>query len=393
MTNEITNTMKLLTNYNVKKTLTENYSNLFNDDKYVFDFVLSENNKYLIVMDQLFIAGGDGKSVGSIWENTYIFNEILTENLEKLNIISESTKNEISNQLNNIQWTKEIILECITTKNTLFEEEEGLWSKFKKGVSNLGSKISAAAMPIVKTLFNKGVLPFLRWVRRMTYTNIGIVIDVVVSILAMKANAAVWGLIVLLDIYEIATGDYDPKDPTRKDMPYILLIGDLMGFLFSGAISAMWKGLVNPIKTQGVRKAAPKLVPYLEKMAEKIPSLKNSLSSIIDALTKKFGSTGILSTIVRSIDKVLGGLLDFFKKLLSKEGLKSSATGGVVLGAVKGIEHQMGKMSKEKSEKFASAMTNAEKKLQGTFGKAEVKVDPAIMKNKEDKLRELGLII
>ena len=48
---------------------------------FVFDFVLTENEKYVIIMDQVFVAGGDGTSIGSIWENTYIFNEMINESI------------------------------------------------------------------------------------------------------------------------------------------------------------------------------------------------------------------------------------------------------------------------------------------------------------------------
>ena len=34
------------------------------NQEYVFDIVLTENNKYLIFMDQVFVNGGDGNSIG-----------------------------------------------------------------------------------------------------------------------------------------------------------------------------------------------------------------------------------------------------------------------------------------------------------------------------------------
>lgn len=389
MVNDITNRMKLLTNYDVKKTLTENIAEI-NKNDFVFDFVLSENNKYLIIMDQLFVANGDGNSIGSIWENTHIFNEILIEGLNKVNTLTESVKNDLTLTLNNIKWTKEIIKESISS-NIISEQEKSLWDRFTSGVSDLASKFKQANIELIGKIFNQGVLPFLRWIRRSAYTNIGLVIDVVVSFLAVKSGAIVWGLIVLLDIYEIATGDYDPKDDDRKMMPYLLLIGDLLSFLFSGVTGLAWKAVTKQIQKQGIKKAAPKLAPYLEKLANKIPSLKSMLKPIADTLTKKFGSSGVIPTIVRGIDKVLGGLMDFLNKLFSREGLKATLAGGGVLGVVKGVEGAMSNMSQENSEKMATTMMDFEQKMKNRFGGAEPE------KNAEDEaiinaLKSLGHI-
>lgn len=322
--------IKLLMNYDSSKTLNENYD-LLNNKDIIFDFVLTEDNKYLIMMDQVFVNGGDGKSIGSIWENSNVFNEIFLENFIKKSPINESIDSDFFIFLNNITWDKTLVSECLKTIDTINEQEESLWDRIK-------SKVSDTSLNMVKAIFKKGVLPFLRWVRRSAYTDIGIVVDVVVSILALKTNAAVWGLIVLLDIYEIATNDFDPNDPDRKEMPYILILGDVLSFLFSGAVGAIWKRTGKSIMTKGLKNTVPKLIPYLEKIGEKIPFLKNSLNSFVKTLSEKMGSSGVISTIMRSIDNVLSGLLDFIQKLFSREGLKATITGGAVLGAVKGLE-------------------------------------------------------
>lgn len=373
MTTDITNRIKLLTNYNVKNTLTENVEKL-NNDQFVFDFVLSENNKYLIIMDQLFVANGDGNSIGSIWENTHIFNEILIESINNVATLTESIKTDLVSKITNIKWSKEIIKESIST-NIILEQEKSLWDSFTSGVSNLADKIGQANIELITKIFNQGVLPFLRWVRRSAYTNIGLVIDVVMSFLAVKSSAIVWGIIVLLDIYEIATGDYDPQDSDRKMLPYLLLIGDVLAFLFSGVISVTWKALAKQIHTQGIKKVAPKFIPYLEKLAEKIPSLKSMLTPIANTLTQKFGSSGIISLIIRSIDKILGGLMDFLNKLFSREGLKATLSGVAVLGTVKGAEHYMNNMSQENSEKMATKLVDFDQKMRNRFGYTEPKND------------------
>lgn len=378
------NKIKLFINYDVKKTLQENHSLVFDKENYLFDFVLTEDNKYLIIMDQLFVAGGNGKTIGTIWENTHIFTEIIKNNKS----LTESIKDEINTLLEGFVWSREIIEESL--KSRLINEETGFFDTLKSGLSNVAGKIGQANVELFSKMFKEGVLPFLRWVRRSAYTNIGIVVDVVLAILAVKTNAVIWGLIVLLDIYEISTGDFDPKDPDRMNMPYLLLIGDLLAFVFTGAIGAMWKGVVKVIKTKGIKSAAPKMIPYLEKLAQKIPSLKSSLTNIANMLTKKFGNSGVISTIIRSIDSVLGGLLNFINRLFSREGLKASLTGAGVLGAVKGTEKVMQNTSSDSG--LGQKMVGFEKTLQNKFGEVSLKVSDKDRDAAINKFSELGYI-
>jgi len=193
---------------------------------FVFDFVLTENEKYVIIMDNVFVAGGDGNTIGSIWEHTYIFNELINESISKMETLNEEVKVNINNIVESIVWKKDLVSEWIADKGVI---SEGLWDSIKAGVKNIGSTLSSAAIETAKTVFNQGVLPALRWVRRGLYTGVGIVIDVIVSILAAKTNAIVWFVVVLLDIYEIGSGDYDPQDPGRMQMPFFFLIADLIG--------------------------------------------------------------------------------------------------------------------------------------------------------------------
>ena len=71
---------------------------------FVFDFILTENEKYVIIMDQVFVAGGDGNSIGSIWEHTYIFNEIINESISKLETLNEEVRTNINNIVESIEW-------------------------------------------------------------------------------------------------------------------------------------------------------------------------------------------------------------------------------------------------------------------------------------------------
>lgn len=308
---------------------------------FVFDFVLTENNKYLIMMDEVFVAGGDGKSIGSIWENTYVFNELIKESLTKLgDTITESVHSEVNNILENTKWSKEMVYEWIKN-GEIINEGEGLWDTIKSGASTAWDGIKSGVKNVTGTImkgmewvFKNGVLPFLRWVRRGLYTGVGMVIDVVVSILAVKTNAIVWAIVVLLDIYEIATNDYDPKDPERKESPFMFLIGDALSLVLTAAIGKVFSKSIPMIKKVGVKKAAPTMVKMLDSLATKIPSLKGTLKNAGDSLAKKFKGDTVISVILRSIDSVLTKLQAFLGKLLSKQGAKAVAVGVATAGVV-----------------------------------------------------------
>ena len=338
---------------------------------FVFDFVLTENEKYLIIMDQVFVAGGDGNSIGSIWEHTHIFNELVNESISKIETLNEDIKTNISNIVESIEWKKELVLEWIKEKRVISEGET--WDKFKAGVSSIASKVGNAAVEAAKAIFFKGILPALRWVRRGLYTGVGIVIDVVVSILAAKTNAIVWFVVVLLDIYEIATGDYDPQDPDRMQMPFFFLIADLIGCVFTGAAAFAFKKAAPIVASQGLKKGAPTMVKMVEGLAQKIPSLKGQLKGVADTLAKKIGpsSTGIIGKILSFIDNILTKFATFLQRLFSKEGIKATATGGAVLGVGKVVEKGLGKL--DKGNKIGTAIASFDQKLKDKTGLGQAK--------------------
>lgn len=338
---------------------------------FVFDFVLTENEKYLIIMDQVFVAGGNGKSVGSIWENTHIFNEIINETVSKLNTLNEEVLNNVNTIVESIQWDKELVSEWIKEKESI---SEGLWDSITSVASTSLKSLSSVAIETAKTIFNKGVLPALRWVRRGLYTGVGIVIDVIVSILAAKTNAIVWFVVVLLDIYEIATGDYDPQDPGRMQMPFFFLIADLIGCVFTGAAALTMRKAAPTVAKQGLKRGAPTMVKMVEGLSQKIPSLQGSLKNVANTLMTKLGpsSKGIIGKILGFIDSILTKFSVFLNKLISKEGAKAGATGGAVLGVGKVIEKGMEKL--DKSGKVGSSIASLEKSIQNKTGLGKLKV-------------------
>jgi len=339
---------------------------------YVFDFVLTENNKYVILMDQVFVEGGNGKSIGSIWDNTHIFTEILKESISKIETITESVKEEMSTVFESFVWTKEDVTIWVKEDKIIEEQEKSWWEKTKE----LGGKVLSGASSIAMSAFKNGILPFMRWIRRNATTNIGIVIDVAVAILSFKSSALVWAVIVLIDIYEIVTGDYDPKEPERQQMPFFYLISDLLAVVLTAGSALLFRKAIPVIVKSGQKGASSTIINFMKTILNKLPGVKNTLKTVLETLKKKFPSGGnVISSISRGIETVLSKLEQFIKKLFPALG------GGVVgLGIVKGTEASIGALDKEGKlgqtvQKFDKSVQQTVANITGKENIGQLKVD------------------
>jgi hypothetical protein len=335
--------------------------NIKNQKDYVFDLVITENNKYLIFMDHVFLPNSNGESIGTIWENTFIFDELLKESIKKIKGINESIENKINAIFENITWKKEDIVEWIKDVDVITEEEGGFLNKLVSGAKNIGGKIVSSLSSMAMSAFKNGVLPLLRWVRRNAQTNIGIVVDAIIAFFSFKSSAVVWLLIVALDIYEIATGDYDPKDPQRMQMPFFYLISDLLSAVLTAGFGVLFKKAAPTIAKEGIKN--PTIKNALIKLIDKIPGAKNSIINVLKTMeTKMPTGKSIISKIINSIDNVLSQLINFIRRLFSREGVQAAGSGVVALGASKGVE-QLIKAS-GKGEQLGGAIVKTDKYLQ-----------------------------
>lgn len=346
--------IRLMMNYNTSKTLSENKEivsiiDKSNDTDFLFDFVISESNGILIYMDSVFSAKHG--FIGNLWENTWVFNEIIRENINNYSsLIGESVEKDLDSILMSINWTKEFVAECILGVGTLsegFSINEQFLDKLKAGAKRIKKGIDATGRAIAKgtrqviskaaeygkKLLAGPILGTLRWIRRNIYTNVGMVVDIVTSMLPATTgiNKIVWGMIVILDIYEILNSDHDPEDPERAQMPYVGLIGDLISAIFTvgvGAIFRASKSVVSKGLAAGGKKAAVKLpsqlTTILKKLLDYLPNVKGLIQSVSNFLEKNLPSIkGILDFVFRGIDKVIKLIEDSITQLLSKTGAKA----------------------------------------------------------------------
>lgn len=208
---------------------------------------------------------------------------------------------------------------------------ENWWDNIKQGASNVWGNIKKGATKVLNNviipIIKKGVLPFLRWIRRGLNSYIGMVIDIIASLFpTVVVMKAIWGMIVMLDIYEIGTGDYDPKDPMRAQAPILMLIPDLISLIFT-AVAGKFVG--TGIKTAGVgffKTLSPSMKNLLTRLIEYLPRLKPFLDEASKVLTRFFG-TGFgkfIGKIFGFLDRVIEKLVVQFTSLFNLKTIGKS---------------------------------------------------------------------
>lgn len=349
--------IKLRMNYDSSKTLNENLdvlkpqSSAVELNDYVFDFVITENKKYVIYMDEVFSGG---KLIGNIWENTWVITEIIKESLMStapVDMLREEASKTVEFVLEGIEWTKETVSQIIKeyhTSGVILEQtynpfNKDFWStknasKIGTQVVNktkeIGNKVLSVGKEYANKLLMGAFIPALRWIRRNANTSIGIVVDIVTAMIPVTAgaNKLVWVMIVILDMWEIKNKNYDPEDPDRASNPYMFLVTDLISLAFTAAAGAATKAGLK----QGVKKAPSATVKMLKALLEKIPWLKNTIKSFGDLIMKYIPKAKpVINSVFGFIDNILINVEKFISQLFSKKGAAATATGLVAAWAVK----------------------------------------------------------
>ena len=266
------------------------------------------------------------KKILKEWDNKFNNNfRLLNENVE---LITESLKTK--------ELWDEVSLIC---ERTWAEWGKQTWQRAKnvgkaiggaitKGAKAVWSGISSAAKAIIMPIINQGVIPFLRWLRRNLNTYMGMIVDIVASMFPTYiVMRIIWGLIVLMDIYEILKNDYDPKDPSRKEMPFIGLIGDVLSLLFTAVVGKTTKAALKTAIKTGVTSGTTKKV--LKQLIDNLPKLKGFLDNAKSFIDKFFGKAAgdIVSFIFNGVDTIITKLINFIKSTFKIGTNIAKATG------------------------------------------------------------------
>jgi len=386
--------INLLMNFDSKKTLNENRGNLSsNDDGYIFDFVITENGKYMILADNL--VSTELGYIGNIWENTWVFNELIEENLKNFgDLLEEQTAKSII-------WTKELFLETLQSITAQEVLDEQVWDWMKKtassaweGAKKVGGAIAKGVGDLAKKVLMQGVLPAMRWIRRNAYTAIGTVVDVVTAMIPLTTgvNKLIWAMIVILDIFEITTGNFDPQDEERRQDPYLGLLTDLISFVFAAAVGLGTKTAIRAVKAG--KPVSGFLKNTVTKLKVVFPSIASSLKSFGDIIVKYIpGAKNIVNTVLSGVNKVLSGLDKFISQLFSKQGAVAVGTGAVVGFISRPVVLGIGSSGQD-----VAAMNKYFKEIHNLVVSDKFKVDPKKIstgstfdKNSEDAVKKFAM--
>jgi len=324
---EVLNRALFMMNYDSRKTLTENKEFLpMIEEGYVFDFVITEDEKYLIWADNL--ISKELGFIGNIWENTWVINKIIKENYKTgANVIEESV-------LDSIRWTKDLFLESLSLINDdelINEQWDWIKNKAKSawsGVKKVGSAIASGAAELAKKALMNGFLPALRWIRRNIYTTAGTVIDVVTAMIPVTtaANKIVWAMIVILDVFEIISGNFDPDEVERQQDPYSGLLIDLISFAFAAAAGLTAKTAMRAAKAG--KPMSGFLKNTLTKLTKSLPGISSSLSSFGNLIIKHIpGAKTIVTKVISGFNSIIKGVDKFISQLFSKQGATAVVAG------------------------------------------------------------------
>jgi hypothetical protein len=353
------------------------------------DFVIKEwlspDENFCIFLDELYDIRNKTK-LGNIFENFENFRFFLKHSFESVSGIPKQIKESVLNDLDklvitesiqDISFLKESVREIIkenwlgdawdATKNavkgfgdwTVKKGEEAVSgvktfvSKAYSGGKQLVSAISNGEWTKILDIIGKGVIYLARSIRSAMYHPVGMILDgiLVASGIGKSVQWIPWAIIVALDIYEIATNNYEEEMPLWLR---ILMVGcDALGLVVAGvtavgarkAIQTGTAGLKSTEQLAAAMAKNPELKSTIITMEKNIDKVPGFLQKAIDYLKPRFPSgakfiEGIMGNVSSFIQKVKSSLPTVagtkqFAKVAGKETLK---TAGIVYGLETGIK-------------------------------------------------------
>jgi hypothetical protein len=341
---------------------------------------LSPDEKYLIFLDELYDLENKTK-LGDVWkkpDNLILFLEhsfrvskfkktikehaqktfgsiLLTENTQDISEIKPLIKEFLSEGKNAWNYFTDFVA------NTAKSTASGVWnfgSDLVKGGYKLGGEILKGNWSEVWNLMKQGVKWLARKIRQAIYSPVGIIIDTILIATGYGKvpQVIVWAIVVLLDIYEFVTGDYEHKDEPMW-LRIIFFLIDILGLVMAGVAAKAARTAVKAAVAagrgiDGLAEAAIKNPTFKELLITAVKSLKE-LPAKLAGLSGTLGK-GYFSKLLKMGLSKVG---DFVKWII--EGLKSTwksgalrpilVTTGIVSGIGTGVEY-LKDINKEKQK-------------------------------------------
>ena len=350
---------------------TNQTKDLIRTDKVLFEAFITVDERYFVMNDHV-IDIQEQTNLGYLWDSLDVFKKIFgnvqVDDSEYREIQEGISSLPLLENKSDLYLIRDILIEGFWSSVGDGLADFGNWAKDKvvaagKGIANFASSawnnikkfgiaISELDFKKVLSMIGKGVLWVLRKFKDAAYSTVGIIVDaiLVATGIGKVAQAVFWGLVTGLDVYQLASGDWEPKGtPTWEK--WLDLVCDIIGLLGAGVAAKGARGLVKGIKSAT---QIPKFVKKNKAIMNIITKLKNGASWVISKITSVLkGLKGKWKPLDKFIDKILSfckkiftGLKNFVKKifpdpvkLTGKQKLKRGAkAGGIAVGLTYGIE-------------------------------------------------------
>jgi hypothetical protein len=372
----------------------------------VFTNVLTPDEKYVVFFDRL-IEIETKTDLGNIWENgdnLYLFfNHLYKSSNLPREIVNEATEFFGSvlllEERMDLTHLKPLVKQFIKEdfwkdtwvgqglshtgkflKDTAVSTYTGITSTLQQGWEGLkkfGVAISKGDWKEIVKLIGQGFLWVGRKIRAAAYSTVGMVVDAILIATGYGkvAQVVIWAIVVLVDIYEFITGDYEEKD-TPTWMRFIFFGIDLLGLFTAGAAAKAARTMVKTA-TLGAKTAeemgqavikSPSMMEFLKNMVSNLKGLPAKLSSFSKTLGKGFFgnlfSSG-LKGVGNFVQKGLSSIASMFKGPGGKAALKNlGLIGGIHVGTefykdykTKEVEAQK-KKSDQQQNQLATAIAS-----------------------------------
>lgn len=394
--------IKLLMNYDSKKTLNENKITTLlssnNDNNFVISDMMSPDNRYFVFFDEMYDLK-EQRKIGNFWDSIDNITLFLRHSFEHATNIPQHIKEDCLRDLSKISLNeslnsdlyiiKEYAKEMVKTL-PLNEASWGEWLYQKgadfgswlgrsatdlvtgttqmikdagTGAYNLAGAVMSGDILEVLNLLKKGLVYFAQWLRKALYNPIGQVIDTILMVTGIgKAVQWIpWSIVVALDVYEILNPK-DAEDPNVSTFWRVISTGmDILGLVVAGAAAKTAKATTAGLKDviaqgpQAISKfveANPSMKTTIMNMikgAEKVPGF---LEKAVDFLMKPFPKAaewikGLIGRMGEFISKFKESFQFLFsKKGAVKAGKELAINYGFEKGAEKGMEYASSLMAK-----------------------------------------------
>ena len=336
---------------------------------YLFESMISVDGRYIIYQDEIY-DNINQQSFGNVWESMdnfkMLFGNVKIDNPDYMVIRENILSLPILENKNTLYSIRDSFINEDFFKDTWVGNElknaytgtTDFLSTSWDGLKKMGVAISQGDWERIKTLLGKGILYLLRELKMALYSNIGMVVDAILIATGVgkMGTAVAWGLVTVLDIYQIISNDWSPEEQGFPDwLKYLTLGFDLLGFGVASYVAITAKTAAAPLLA-AVRKPSlirqilsksPKLVGFLDSMLLNI----KKLPKFFNDLTLKLGHGSKLSKFISSILGKLGSVIEKFTNVISsllgkkigqstvKNSIKSGTkTGGMLYGVEKGVE-------------------------------------------------------